>query len=232
MSVYGSQVEKIIREINYDFKEKNFVGAIRSIEIRSTQSGDKMVQLLLKVKEFVDDNTFEMGQMNLFSEEAKRDDINRKAVRYLEDFMGMLNDFQTRRSLFLSDTFQLQFRVVENDNDTGWVEKIANVGSDGTDILVKAMVNIMLINVFKEKVSRKFGDFRIHCMMDEIGKLHPSNIKGILDFANSRNILLINSSPTTYNVYDYKHTYLLSKDNSSKTIVQALITRREAELGS
>ena len=79
--------------------------------------------------------------------------------------------------------------VVENDNDTGWVEKIANVGSDGTDILVKAMINIMLINVFKEKVSRKFGEFRIHCMMDEIGKLHPSNIKGILDFANSRNIL-------------------------------------------
>ena len=36
-------------------------------------------------------------------------------------------------------------------------EKIANVGSDGTDILVKAMVNIMLINVFKEKASRKFG---------------------------------------------------------------------------
>lgn len=44
----------------------------------------------------------------------------------------------------------------ENDNDTGWTEKIANVGSDGTDILVKAMVNIMLINAFKEKASRKF----------------------------------------------------------------------------
>lgn len=45
----------------------------------------------------------------------------------------------------------------------GW-KRIANVGSDGTDILVKAMVNIMLINVFKEKASRKFGDFKIHCM--------------------------------------------------------------------
>ena len=93
------------------------------------------------------------------------------------------------------------------------------------------MVNIMLINVFKEKVSRKFGEFRIHCMMDEIGKLHPNNVKGILDFANSRNILLINSSPTTYNVSDYRYTYLLSKDDSSKTIVQALISRREAALG-
>ncbi len=33
--------------------------------------------------------------------------------------------------------FKLEFRIKENDNDTGWVEKIANVGSDGTDILVK-----------------------------------------------------------------------------------------------
>ena len=88
------------------------------------------------------------------------------------------------------------------------------------------MINIMLINVFKEKVSRKFGDFRIHCMMDEIGKLHPQNIKGILDFANARNILLINSSPTTYNVSDYRYTYLLQKDGKSKTIVHPLISQK------
>mgnify|MGYP000491400764 CR=1 FL=1 len=93
--------------------------------------------------------------------------------------MKFLLDEPGRRRLALADTFKLEFRVKENDNDTGWVEKIANVGSDGTDILVKAMVNIMLINVFKEKASRKFGDFKIHCMMDEIGKLHPNNVKGI-----------------------------------------------------
>ena len=168
--------------------------------------------------------------MNLFSDEKGRNSVNREAVGYLSDFMASLNEFQSRASLTLSDTFQLQFRIVENDNDTGWVEKIANVGSDGTDILVKAMVNIMLINVFKEKVSRKFGEFRIHCMMDEIGKLHPNNVKGILDFANSRNILLINSSPTTYNVTVYKHTYLLSKDKNAKTIVYPLISKREAAI--
>ena len=228
---YGSEVERIIREINYDFKEKNFVGAIRSIEIRSSDSGDKMVQLLRKIKDFTDENAFQMGEANIFSEESGRYNVNREAVRYLEDFMGLLGSCPSRGSLLLSDTFQLQFRVVENDNDTGWVEKIANVGSDGTDILVKAMINIMLINVFKEKVSRKFGEFRIHCMMDEIGKLHPSNIKGILDFANSRNILLVNSSPTTYNVSDYRYTYLLSKDSAAKTIVQPLISRKEAALG-
>lgn len=120
--------------------------------------------------------------------------------------------------------FRLQFRVKENDNDTNWVERINNVGSDGTDILVKAMVNIMLINVFKKKAARKSGDFIVHCMMDEIGRLHPNNIKGILQFANSRNIYLINSSPTSYNPYDYRYTYLLSK-HGVKTKVEKLMKR-------
>ena len=75
---------------------------------------------------------------------------------------------------------------------------------DGTDILVKAMVNIMLINVFKEKASHKFGEFRLHCMMDEIGKLHPNNV-AILKFANDRDILLINGSPTEQDALSYKH---------------------------
>jgi len=226
---HGSEVEKTVRDINYDFREKNFVGAIKSIEIRRADSGDKMVQLLLRIKEFSDENQFCLAGVNLFSDTEDNAAANRQAVGLLQSLMSCLGEFANRQFLTLSDTFQLQFRVVENDNDTGWVEKIANVGSDGTDILVKAMVNIMLINVFKEKVSRKFGDFRIHCVMDEIGKLHPSNVKGILDFANARNILLINSSPTTYNVSDYRYTYLLSKDEASRTSVVPLISKKEYE---
>lgn len=109
------------------------------------------------------------------------------------------------------------------------MEKLANVGSDGTDVLVKAMINIMLLNVFKEKASRRFSDFRLHCMMDEIGKLHPNNIQGILNFANSRNILLVNwFGPTSYRATDYRYTYILNKDSQNITVVKRLI-RKEAE---
>lgn len=220
-----SLIHKTIKDINEDFIKRNFAGVIRSIELRSLQSNDKLMQLLMEIKNFNDENTFNMGEMDLFSQDS-RENVNLKAVKYLNAFSKLLKDEPARKSLVVSDTFNLQFRVVENDNDTGWVEKIANVGSDGTDILVKAMVNIMLINVFKEKVSRKFGDFKVHCMMDEIGKLHPNNVKGILEFANCRNILLINSSPTTYSVEDYKYTYLLSKDAKSNTRVVPLLTRK------
>ena len=222
---HESDVDKIIHDINNDFKERNFVGVIKLIALQSVPSADKMVQLMKRIKEFNDDNQFVMGEMNLFST-ANRDDVNQKAVGHLLDFMKSLTDNPSRQYLTLSDLFQLQFRIIENDNDTGWADKLSHVGSEGTDTLVKAMINIMLINVFKEKVSRKFGDFRIHCMMDEIGKLHPQNIKGILDFANARNLLLINSSPTTYNVSDYRYTYLLQKDGKSKTIVHSLISQK------
>lgn len=223
---HESEVEKTISDINYDFKSKNFAGVIKDISLRSRPTSDRLMQLMLKIKAFNDEHQYSMGEMNLFSM-TSRDEINEQAINYLLAFMKFLQDDAHRSRLTLSDTFKLEFKVIENDNDTGWVEKISNVGSDGTDILVKAMVNIMLINVFKEKVSRKFGDFKLHCMMDEIGKLHPNNVKGILDFANKRNILLINSSPTTYNVSDYRYTYLLSKDNNSNTQVVPLITRKE-----
>ena len=164
-----------------------------------------------------------MGSANLFSDNNK-EDVNRKAVEYLIQFMKQLLKEPNRQQLTLSDTFNLQFRVRENDHSTGWVERINNVGSDGTDILVKAMINIMLINVFKNKAARnKNQEFIIHCMMDEIGKLHPSNVKGILDFANTRNIYLINSSPMSYNPYDYRYTYMLSKDQRSMTQVTRLL---------
>lgn len=223
----SSEIAGIVRDINFDFREKNFIGAVKSIELRTVPSADKMVILLARIKEFADENGYDLEGVNLFSG-ASRDDARSAAVGHLLSLMNLLlGEHAGRNRLTLGDTFQIQFRITENDNDTGWVEKISSVGSDGTDVLVKAMVNIMLINVFKQRVSGKFGDFRIHCVMDEIGKLHPRNVKGILDFAGARNIFLVNGSPVPYNVADYKHTYLLTKEGN-RTVIQALLSRREA----
>ncbi len=218
-----SDVDGVILDINRDFVEKNFAGVIKSIELRANESSDKLMQLLISIHDYTADNALSIGELNLFSSD-NRDEVNRKVVDYLKSLSHQLQNEPNRPTVSLGDAFRLQFRVKENDNDTNWVERINNVGSDGTDILVKAMVNIMLINVFKKQAARKSGDFIVHCMMDEIGRLHPDNIKGILQFANSRNIYLINSSPTSYNPYDYRYTYLLSK-HGVKTRVEKLLKR-------
>jgi len=169
---------------------------------------------------------FNIGEINIFSDEKERTETSRKTVELLFELQKAIENNPSKSRITLDDTFKLQFRIQENDNDTGWIEKISNVGSDGTDVLVKAMVNIMLINVFKKKMSRKFNDYQLHCMMDEIGKLHPANVKGILDFANKRNIFLINSSPISYTASDYRYNYILEKDGQSNTRVKFLMSKR------
>ena len=222
LSQHKSDIERTILDINRDFRENNFAGVIKEIELRAVESNDRLMQQLLNIKHFDDEHGYDIGQLNLFTAEDNLNRTNEQAVKLLMTLIEMMDAEQKRDTITLSDTF----KVKENDNDTNWVEKLSNVGSDGTDILVKAMVNIMLINVFKRKISRKFGDFKLHCMMDEIGKLHPNNVEGILDFASKRNIFLINSSPTTYNALAYKYTYSLSKDEKSNTIVKTLLTIR------
>ncbi len=217
-------IQKIISNINKDFREKNFVGAISLIEMQLKDSANKIVQVLKRIKIFADENQHDIGEFNLFSS-SNQEQKNKEAIQLLNSLLKEMREYR-QDIIFLSDSFELQFRIIENQNDTGWVEKVTNVGSEGTDILVKAMINIMLLNVFKESASRnKFKDFRLHCMMDEIGKLHPNNVRGILQFANDRNILLINGSPTENDALAYKHIYKLSKDEKRMTRITRIVSK-------
>ncbi len=219
----AGDIQNVITSINKDFDNKNFVGAIRKIELRIDTSANKVVQLLIQIKAYNDEHAFDIGGLNLFSS-VDQVSKNKKAVELLKQLSKAIGEYR-KDTIALSDSFELKFRIEENQNDTGWVEKLSNVGSEGTDVLVKAMINIMLLNVFKDGASKRFKDFRLHCMMDEIGKLHPNNIKGILQFANDRNILLINGSPTETNALNYKHIYKLEKDDKRNTKIKRIITQ-------
>ena len=218
------EISQVIKDINNDFVSRKFVQAINSMELRTKDSANRIFGLLVEVKKFNDENPYNIGKADLFN---STDQVNKneKAISLLKELIKEMATSK-EKEINLSDSFELEFRIVENDNDSGWVEKLTNVGSEGTDVLVKAMINIMLLNVFKERAAKKHkDDFRLHCMMDEIGKLHPNNVKGILKFANDRNILLINSSPTSYNATDYRYTYLLAKDTKNVTSVKRLVRK-------
>ena len=68
-------------------------------------------------------------------------------------------------------------------------------------------------------------DTRIHCLIDEVGILHDTNVRGLINFAAERDIYLINSSPNSHNEEDYKHIYQFSKDHgSNKTEIFKLLS--------
>ena len=224
-----SEIQKVIKEVNYDFSRKTFAGVIRGIELRLERSQMPIISQMQEILDFCTENMEDLGEVNLFSGEG-RAEVNQNAVEVLKRLNKTLNDNSEIDDLMLSDTFSLKFKIEENDNSTGWIDNIRMIGSDGTDILVKAIINILLINVFKQRLEKKAGEFTLHCMMDEIGKLADENIQGILDFANRRNIFIINSSPKVHRPLSYRHLYLLSKDASAKTIIQPILSTRQAAL--
>jgi len=223
----SGEIQKIIGKINDDFEKKDFAGVIKKIELKVEESKNEIVQLLIMIKKYNDENAMELGEANLFSGE-NQEKKNKLAVDLLKQFAKKIGELK-KDYISLSDSFELKFRIVENDNDSGWVEKLSNVGSDGTDVLVKAMLNIMLLNVFKEGASKKFKDFQLHCMMDEIGRLHPNNVRGILQFAKDRNIRLISGSPIENDALAFDHIYKLSKDENSITRVKRIMTQYSVE---
>ena len=82
-----------------------------------------------------------------------------------------------------------------------------------------------MLHVIKRNASTVFSDFRLNCMMVEMGKLDRNNVAGILKFVIVRDILLINGSPTEQDALSYKHIYKLEKDTDSFTRIRRVITQ-------
>lgn len=223
-----TEIDRIVREINYDFAKKTFAGVIRKIELRLARSRAPIVTQMQNITDFWLSHQYELGEVNLFSTDSHAD-VNREAIKYLESLLKVLNETPEMRKLPLEQSFALEFQIQENDNVIPWTNNVRAVGSEGTDILVKAIVNILLISVFKKRAG-KGADFRLHCMMDEIGRLADENIQGILEFANERGIFVVNSSPKAHRPLSYRHLYMLSKDAAANTVVQPILSTREAEL--
>ncbi|OQY44454.1 MAG: hypothetical protein B6242_12635, partial [Anaerolineaceae bacterium 4572_78] len=203
-----------------------FIGVVQAIELKFEESNHGIVQILSEIKRFRDANPYNIGQTTLFTGQHSQEN-NEKIMSLL---MTLLKKIQNTKQIKiqLEDTFTLKFRVVENQTDTGWQQQLTDIGSNGTDILVKAMIYIMLLDVFKEKASRKkVNDFYLHCVMDEIGAIHLKNIESLIRFANERNIWMISGSPNEQDALAYKYVYDFIKDNKSITKIHRLIDNNQ-----
>lgn len=217
------EVNKVVQRINTDFKKSNFVGVVKSIEMRIQESSNKVIQLLRKIRKFQNDNGYSYGEINLFNQ-GNSSEKDHEAVKLLESLLSQIGQAKTK-VMSLEDAFDLEFRIRENENDTNWVSRLANVGSNGTDVLVKSMIYINLLHIFKSNGAKTKTDTILHCLIDEVGILHDSNVNRLINFASERNIRLINGSPNSHNEQDYKHIYMFRKNpKTNKTGITKLIS--------
>ena len=224
LSSKKKEIDEIISKMNKDFEKHNFVGVVQKVELKADPSENKVFQTFEEIRKFHAENPFGFGELNLFTG-LKLEENNDAAFKLLVALMTNLAQEQNKIEISLEDTFELKFRVVENNKDTGWQTKLADIGSNGTDVLVKAMLYIMLLNVLKETASKRQKDFKLHCIMDEINIIHPKNIESLINFANDRGIWMINGSPVETNAMAYKYVYDFEKTTDSITHANRLIAQ-------
>lgn len=216
-------VKQLVSKIDKDFEANNFVGVIRSFNLAvREQPDDPIVQQLLRLHQFEEENNFNIGFLNLFSTAEDTKATNAEAIGLLGSLIDLASADPDRKRISTSDMFDLEMSYTEGSNSVTTRNRLTTIGSTGTDVLLKAMVNIMLISVFKHRCK---GMAKLHCMMDEIYRLDPRNEEAIIKFANDRDIYVINSSPTIYKVSIYDYIYRLARDRKNKVHVTAVVRR-------
>jgi hypothetical protein len=234
LSGQKEKIEHIIGLIAEDFKKAEFEESklIEFIKIRLEESDNKVYKLLKRIQEFREENglVYNEGLFNTDFATGQKREISGRAVKLLEQLRNAIKE-QEQEEIRLQDLFELKFNIKEGMNETGWTHKIDSIGSTGTDILVKAIIYITLLHVFiKESSHRSSKDFKVHCIIDEVGQISAHYLRELLRFAKNRNIMMINGLPNKSGLEShYKYTYQFRREeNNNVRIFPSIVTEVEA----
>lgn len=221
----GGEIQRTITKINGSFEKTRLIDVIKDIELRMKAGNNRIIHFLEKIREFTEQNPY-AGEFNLFNQSPGKDE-EEKAISLLKNLKQSIEESKSDK-VSLEESFEIEFRIKENNNDTGFIERLSNIGSNGTDVLIKAMIYLTLLDVAKNRLRN--NDFKIHCIVDEVGILDNNYLKYLIQFANEKGILLINGSPNPAEAFLYDYIYRVRKDSQSNSIVKALIEARINEV--
>jgi hypothetical protein len=234
LSGQKDKIQHIITLIAEDFKKAEFEESklIEFIKIKIEESDNKVYKLLKRIEEFREEHglVYNEGLFNTDFATGTKREISTRAVKLLDQLRTAIKE-QEQEEIRLQDLFELKFNIKEGMNETGWTHKIDSIGSTGTDILVKAIIYITLLHVFiKESSHRSSKDFKVHCIIDEVGQISAHYLRELLKFAKNRNIMMINGLPNKSGLEShYKFTYQFRREeNNNVRIFPSIVTEVEA----
>jgi hypothetical protein len=181
------QVRQTAALVQANLEKNNFVDVLDSIELKVERVDNSLTQILTELESFAG-LTFSSDR-DLFGKRADRDQID-KAIDTFSRLVKEIDNYRDKR-LRLTDYFDFLIRVQENGHDMGWKRSLDHIGSTGTDYLVKMLIYLSLIEVYRERAIDARNGSTVHCVLDETGVLAPKYIRRILEYAKERGIILI-----------------------------------------
>ncbi|GGD43962.1 ATP-binding protein [Malaciobacter pacificus] len=221
----SGKIKATISKINQNLKDLQNINVIEKVELKHEKSDDKIVQILEELKDEYNNNSF-VNEVNLFNPLGADSSFNNRILKLFRKLNEYLFKYNKKEILDLEDSFILEFRAIENGHDTGFVRVLDDIGSNGTDVMVKVMVYIAMLNLSRKSAQKdKNEEIYLHCILDEIGILSPKYLKELISFANSQKIEFLNGAPDEKIVTTYKRVYLLNTTKNHKTLVNEIISK-------
>tara|TARA_B110001469_G_C9648729_1_gene329788 strand:+ start:7867 stop:11613 length:3747 start_codon:yes stop_codon:yes gene_type:complete len=226
MERHKSQLQRTLSGVQKSITGKKiFVSAIENIEFRMEPSKSKFGTLRDNLKACID----KLDTLNLAG--SAQDDLfqrhpdSREIQVLLDQVQTLCNEISDHKidRISLGDLFEMQIRITENGNIHPWRSSVQGIGSEGTDTLAKVMIYVGILSHFKSAAFKNADELHLHCLVDEIGRIHSDYISELLHFCNERGIFLATASPESHRrPGDFQNTYLIERSADQR---QAMIRK-------
>lgn len=211
----SDNVSSLITKINKQLKTSiENIEIIRNIEMKYEPIIDPVLSALQEITS-IDLPIGTQGSLFSTNNDSKTYTQILKAFEKLIDSLSK----DKRNKIGIVDTFEVQFRVNERGEDSGWVKSRETIGSTGTTIIVKSLTYIALLYTVL-KIAKRDENSMFHVLLDEIGTLAQGNMRKIVEFANERNILFLNAAPDSKIPDKFKNIYYFKPIGKKSKIIQ------------
>lgn len=206
-----AMVDKISRRLS---KAVDNIVVLNDISIKYEKSENRILQKLEEISEI----ELPYGEMNsLFAEPVKSKNTSSEILKKFGELLSYL-EVEKEKSVTIADTFEIKIKAVENGNSTGWVMARKRIGSEGTSIIIKTLLYVVMLDTVLSMTKRD-QNVLVHVLVDEVGKIDQKNLREIINFSNKLSISMFSASPDAKTPDLFNHIYYYKIINGKTKII-------------
>lgn len=214
-------IVKDVHKINATIRDgiKN-ITVIDFIKLNFKDIGkDEIVTKIESIGEMLSANML-IGYENSKRSEQVKDEL----VQIAQDLQTIL-ETTFKKSITVADISTLTFDVSENGQVTKGIATLDNVGSNGTSIMVKAIIYITLLKM----VTNKFTNTKhtnYHCIIDEIGQISADYFTELMQYAKELKFVFINGTAANDDdiIEAYPRIYMGTRESQNQVELNLIDT--------
>jgi hypothetical protein len=141
--------------------------------------------------------------------------VKNELVKIAQDLQIVL-DKTFKKNITVADISSLTFDVSENAQVTKGIATLDSVGSNGTSIMIKAIIYITLLRMVANKFTNS-ENIKYHCIIDEIGQISADYFTELMKYAKHLEFVFINGTAANDDdiIEAYPRIYMGTRESSN-----------------